>query len=368
VRGVAGVLVGFVLLLCIGYPLLAASQFIGGAFSTELKYDVQSASLLIQKSVLELLADWDQLSVSLQIELDEDGLKQVLGDAALSIGEWDFTSSIDFLPQQGGFDSWMSSAGLCILGTQLEAVLNVGPSPDQTYVDLGMTHAEDAFMAIASARLETCDLVLTSMAVDLSGISLGCYGTLAASLALTCSGFDDVSVSVQGMELPTPSWLELEIECDFELSAKSVQFSWQTEALPLCPCVSLHMSPDIGGPANSMLFGITVEAIELSATVGGATLRDVTVFDESARSTHLGAEYSDYWELLSLFLEWPACCGSEGEFSADLYFGDGAGVLGVGRWEFSLLLPVSSSLEIGMTTACVHGGLESAGLSIEVSW
>ncbi len=364
----AGVLAGLVLLLCIGCPLLAAAQYIGGTFSAELKYDVQSGSLSIQKSVLDLFADWDQLSLSLQIELDEGALYQILGDAALSIGDWDFTSSIDFLPQQGGFDSWMSSVGLCMLGTQLEAVLNVGPSAGQTYVEFGMTHAEDAFVATANARLETCELVFASAAVDLSGISLGCYGMLAASLALTCSGFDEASVSVQGMELPMPSWLELEVECDFTVAAKSMQFSWRAEPLPLCPCVSMYMSPEIGGPANSMLFGITVEAIELSVAAGGATLRDVTVFKESARSTHLGAEYSDYWELLSLSVEWPTCCGSEAEFAADLYFGDDAGVLGVGRWELALLLPLGSSLEMGLTAACEHSGLESVGLSIEVSW
>ena len=367
-RGVAGVLVGFVLLLCIGCSLLAAPQSIGGAFSTELKYDVQSGSLSIQKSVLELLADWDQLSLSLQVKLDEGRLDQILGDASLSIGDWDFTSSIAFLPQQGGFDSWMSSVGLYMLGTQLEAVLNVGASADQTYVELGMTHAEDAFMATANARLETCELVFASAAVDLSGISLGCYGTLAASVAFTCSGFDGASVSVHGMALPLPWWLEVSVECDFTLAAKSMQFSWRAKALPLCPCITMYMAPEIGGPANSMLFGIAVEAIEVSAAVGGATLRDVTVFDESARATHLGAGHVDYWELLSLSVEWPTCCGSDVGFVADLYFGDDVGMLGVGRWEFSLLLPLSSSLEIGMASAYGHSGVESVSLSIGTSW
>jgi hypothetical protein len=221
----------------------------------------------------------------------------------------------------------------------------------------------------------------TGEKVSLSGLSFGCVADIGTTLYITKDGFDSFTVDLTGIDIGI-AWLALDFELVFTLDTKSLALT-PTFVVGEAICIDTYL--DVLTNAASIT-GIEVYGLGLVCSWDGVTVKDLTVLDtgryaittpeygsvieEIATALDEGHDvYSDYWELLSIEVTRPGCCGGDFTFLANTYFSKTAtSLFGWGMTYVEAKVPFGSSLFFSGSLAIEASGLEHIGFGVEVNW
>jgi len=222
----------------------------------------------------------------------------------------------------------------------------------------------------------------TGEKLSLSGLSFGCVEDIKTTLYITDTGFDSFTIDLTGIDIGI-AWLALDFELVFTLvDAKSLALT-PTFVVGESICIDTYL--DVLTNAASVT-GIEVYGFGLVYSANGVTVKDLTVLDtgryaittpeygsvieEIATALDEGhAIYSDYWEMLSIEVTRPGCCGGDFSFLANTYFSKTAtSLFGWGMTYVEAKVPFGSSLFLSGSLAIEASGLEHIGFGVEVNW
>ncbi|HIP98960.1 TPA: hypothetical protein EYH33_00220 [Candidatus Bipolaricaulota bacterium] len=223
----------------------------------------------------------------------------------------------------------------------------------------------------------------TAQRLSLSGLPLPCPGCPEVALELyitKASGFEYVEVSVDDY----PVWCCPEILVDgtvkVGLQTKSVTITPAVEVSPACllPYFELRWE-------ENALTGVDLAALELVCVLGDTVFRSVTVLKRCCwafstpehgsrvvRCFEADAEgieyYPQYWELVSLELTGPGCCGGSWRAVFNSYFGEGGSLFGWDMGYLEIAVPISPGISIAGVMVAKPSGIEAISVRIGVSW
>lgn len=230
----------------------------------------------------------------------------------------------------------------------------------------------------------------TGEKVSLSGLSFGCVEDIETTLYMTQDGFDSFTVDLTGIDIGI-AWLALDFELVFTLDTKSWSMT-PTFVVGESICIDTYIEVLTDAPDHTLydsftsITGIAVYGFGLVCSWNGVTVKDLTVLDTSSYvittpeygsvieeiATALDeghAIYSDYWEMLSIEVTRPGCCGGDFTFLANTYFSKTAtSLFGWGMTYVETKVPFGSSLFLSGSLAIEAAGLEHIGFGVEVNW
>jgi hypothetical protein len=223
----------------------------------------------------------------------------------------------------------------------------------------------------------------TGEKLSVRGLSFGCVD-LDATLYLTSTGFESVSLGASGIEVGGLSWLTFDVELTFEPQTKSLAVTPRL-SLAEAACVALYAELDWDA-ASASIDGIGLYGIELIGRFGPVTVRDVAVFDldrYAITSEAYGSVverlidaiedghdvYPDYWELLSIAYRGAGCCGETTSFLVDVYFDEASS--GLFDWAMTYVeatIPFADALSFTLRMELRPAGVDSLAFGVEVRW
>lgn len=229
----------------------------------------------------------------------------------------------------------------------------------------------------------------TGEKVSLSGLSFGCVKDIETTLYMTQDGFDSFTVDLTGIDIGL-AWLALDFELVFTLDTKSWSMT-PTFVVGESICIDTYIEVLTDAPDHTLydsftsITGIAVYGFGLVCSWNGVTVKDLTVLDmgryaittpqygsvieEIATALDDGHDvYSDYWELLSIEVTRPGCCGGL-TFLANTYFSKTAtSLFGWGMTYVEAKVPFGSSIFFSGSLAVEASGLEHVGFGVGVNW
>jgi len=229
----------------------------------------------------------------------------------------------------------------------------------------------------------------TGEKVTVSGLSFGCVGDVGTTLYITDSGFDSFTVNLTGIDVGL-AWLAFDFELEFTLDTKSLVLT-PTLVVGEAICIDTYLEVLTDAPDHTLydsftsITGIEVYGFGLVYSWDGVTVKELTVLDtgryaittpqygsvieEIATALHDGHDvYSDYWELFSIEVTRPGCCGGL-TFLANTYFSKTAtSLFGWGMTYVEAKVPFGSSVFFSGSLAVEASGLEHVGFGVGVNW
>ncbi len=223
---------------------------------------------------------------------------------------------------------------------------------------------------------------LTGQKLSLSGISLPCLGCPDASLELYLTkeeGFEYLTLAVEELFGWCCPEVKFSLEVTFELQVKSVVLEPHVSLAPAC--FTPYLELDWG---DQRLEGLDFAAFEITCDLPNGVLRSVTILKRCCwaistpeygsrvvrcfEADEEGIEYyPEYWELISLELSGPACCG-EWKATFNAYFGDEEFLFGWNMGYISLEIPLSEGIRLGSILEISTTGIEDFTISAIISW
>ncbi len=224
---------------------------------------------------------------------------------------------------------------------------------------------------------------LTAQRLSLAGISLPCAGCPEASLELYFTkerGFEHLSFAVEDFVVWCCPEIEFALEVSFEVQTKSVAIEPSISVAPACfiPYFEVEWS-------DGVLDGLDFAAFEIGCELPNGKLRSVTILKRCCwgistpeygsqvvrcfEADEEGIEcYPDYWELLSVEVEGPGCCGGEWRALFNTYFGEPGTLFGWGRVHLELEVPLSPGISASGRLIFVPTGVEEFLIAFAVRW
>jgi|Deesub1362A_J573_1020465.scaffolds.fasta_scaffold02846_4 hypothetical protein len=223
----------------------------------------------------------------------------------------------------------------------------------------------------------------TAQRLYLTGMPPPCPGCPSLDLELSFTkddGFAYLKISAEELFTWCCPRVAFDLEVEFRVQTKAVAISPRITVGPAC--LVPHLEPEWD---PFVLGGISVAALELSCELDGARLRSVTILKRccwAISAPEFGSRvvrcfvadregieyYPEYWELLSVEVWGPACCGGEWRATFNAYFGDTGALLGWGMGYLELWVPLAAGWELGGRMQAAPGGVEELSLTVGFSW
>ncbi len=223
---------------------------------------------------------------------------------------------------------------------------------------------------------------LTGQKLSLSGISLPCLGCPDISLELYLTkeeGFGYLSFAVEEFLGWCCPEIRFSLEVSFELQTKSVAIEPSIHVSPACFTPYFELNWD-----DHTLGDLDFAAFEITCDLPNGILRSVTILKRccwAISTPEYGSQvvrcfeadeegieyYPEYWELISLELSGPACCG-EWKATFNVYFGGDPALFGWGMSHLKLEVPLSSDIAVSGRLDIVPSGIEGLLVSLTMSW
>jgi len=278
---------------------------------------------------------------------DFDGWDTQAFSAVGVLGAFTIGSDLVFAPSTALFTSWDSTVGVSIAGvafngefllTDIGSAWLFGATGGAGDLSLGATvyfnGKLDPYGALAVQTPGYC-FCFSSVTFDVS-FPFGCIDLVEVSLGFSAAyGFDGVTFSVTGIELPGISWLTFDADLTFDDGAGELQ----GKTLTLTPnlvigdsnCIILYarLVGDDGVSCTTegalSITALEIYGIGLSFDPVGVTFSSYSSFDPNDNEDITGN--ADYWEVFTISSEADSCCGGGLSFALDTYFSCDSGAL-----------------------------------------
>ena len=356
-----GVWLAAVVLLCSGFVFAAhGDSSLSGEWSVTATIEPGPFSLDLSTS-LDLTYAIGEWSFSAETSFSTAAWKSQSFEASGTLGAIELESSLGFSPSSVKFKRWSNDVDLDLDPISLSASFDVAPN----YISLDLSGSGEVDDVSVDVDLEFrsrggCDLLFDELEVTVD-FPLFCEYGGSAAVAVEDDGFDELSFSVDDVELCGMPALTYDIDLIFELDAKTVKLRPSFDfGDPVC--VDLYI--EVQTPTQTTFSSLDIYGIKFQAEFGAVEFEAISYLDGTHKLK------GKYWEMYRLAINEDGCCG---EASADLrvYFLEGGiGLFDLGLFEgaFSLDLGESIVIETGLTWDIEASALDELTLSVDVSW
>jgi len=307
--------------------------------------------------------------------------------ASLSIGGIDFAfhaaqlSDAVFGGPEGGWALHLCGeigefrlVGVTELGARIE---------DDDYDGISIVHIATGLECHFSTDPRPAGEGFTGQKVSLSREGIFCADLVAATLYISCEGFEYSEIELEGLDVGL-SFITLDTELRFELEDKTFTV---TPALSLGEIACFDLYGRVNWDETSMAIqGIELSGLEVACELGPVAVRDVALLDLAnyvLTTERFGSRvmeiddaldegydfYSDYWELLSIAVTGDGCCGASYSFLANAYFDEASSSLfdwAMLHIEASIPLAPRVGVMLGMETK--PSGTDYIAVGVELDW
>jgi len=307
--------------------------------------------------------------------------------ASLSIGGIDVAfhaaqlSDAVFGGPEGGWALQLSGE---VAGFELVGVTELGARiEDDDYDGISIVHMATGLERHYSTDPRPAGEGFTGQKISLSREDIFCADLLAATLYISCEGFEYSEIELEGLDVGL-SFITLDTELRFELEDKTFTV---TPALSLGEIACFELYGCVNWDETSMAIqGIELSGLEIICELGPAVIRDVALFDltEYVLTTErFGSRvmeiddaldfsydfYPDYWELLSVAMTGDGCCGESFSFLANAYFDHASSSL----FDWALLhveasVPLVPQVNITLALETKPSGIDYLAFGTTVDW
>jgi hypothetical protein len=201
---------------------------------------------------------------------------------------------------------------------------------------------EDSTVYIEGITVQTPSYCFCFSSIELTAsFPFCCVEEVETSVAFSNEGFDGVTFSVAGVEVPGLAWMTLDIDLTFDdgPDGKDLAISTDVDFGGESVCIDVMFEPVFGGGtlgSGFILDGIRFYGLGLECDMGqGVTFASLSVLDWPRHYISPGGEVSPYsasaiahqlccetyWEMFSISSSSDACCGGAFSFDLNVYFG-----------------------------------------------
>jgi len=265
---------------------------------------------------------------------------------------------------------------------EIESTTEFGATPE----GIEIFHAATGFSRKYTTDPRIPGSCFTGERLKLEGIPL--CGELAGTAELYFTkdeGFKKLSFTLSGIKLWGSPPISADIGVEFQTQTKSMSFTPRVEFPGGCLVPYMDVITEKWG-MDPTIRGFSVSGLKFEGELGGARLRDLTVLDRchyAISTPEYGSKivyrpeadkegvdyYVDCWELTSLELSRPACCGGEWKLLANTYFGgDNVGLFGWGMSDIDLEFPLGENLTISGRLKVTRTGVDDFSVGVRWSW
>ncbi len=327
------------------FGCVGLAQELSGSWDLEIDIDPQQTSFSDSLSVYSILkvdysiGNWTFGSSTV---LDENGWVDQDFSTTGILGGFTLTGAVDFNPD-ATFGSLVLTASSSFAGVLVGTQFTL--EGNDTFLTLTASGSAGSLGVTTTVNFgddnETCDFPFSDVTIAL-GFPF-CCADISSALTIDCSGFDQISFSVSGVEVPNLPWLTLSAQLVYTLQTKSLTIS-PTFDFGTVTCIDFYVTVDSSD--NLTIGSISIAGIKLSCDVGAVTFTGISYWGETGKPSPLAG--TDYWEVYRIETNDDACCGPF-SFDVSAYFLEGGlRLFDVSMFEANLELTVAPQFEFDM--------------------
>ncbi len=301
------------------------------------------------------------------------------------LGAFTMDSDLVFAPATAAFTSWDTTGDVSIAGIAFNGeFLLTGVGSGWTFgakgtagdLSLGAnvyfnSKTTDSGLALEADSYCFC---FTSVDFDVS-FPFACIDLVDVTLGFSHAGFDGVTFSVSGIELPGISWVTFDADLTFDTDVTGKSLTLKPNlVLGDYSCITLYVAfIDQNGvscqsPSQPLeITGIEVYGIGLSYDWNGVSFSSQSSFDPAKNKEITGN--ADYWEVFTISSSADSCCGGGFSFALDTYFDCNSTVLfDWGETDASISYGLGSNFTVKTGLNVTSAGFTKWTLGFDVTW
>ncbi len=305
------------------------------------------------------------------------------------LGAFTIGSDLKFNPSTAAFTSWDTTGSVSIAGVSFDGEFLLtdvasgwafGASGGAGDLSIGADVYFNSYRddwGVLHTQSDSYCFCFTSVDFDVS-FPFGCIDLVEVSLGFSHAGFDGVTFSVSGIELPGISWLVFDADLTFSQGTGVGKSLTLTPKLNLgdFSCFTLYTAlVSAGGESCTTdgalsITGINIYAIGVSFDPAGVTFSDISIFDVSKYIANVDPYWNDaYWEEISISTEADSCCGGGFSFALDTYFScTSEALFDWAETDVSITYGLGSNFDVSMGLNVTDAGFVEWDLGFCVTW
>ena len=237
------------------------------------------------------------------------------------------------------------------------------PCSPQTgdYVLLTAAGSSEPFSAVVTFDQCGCGGVcFNDVKFGVMGLSY-CGADFGAITSFSCSGFEGISFTFEGIGFPALSWVSFDLEFFFTTQTDTQKTLTITPVINLEAATCLTIWAELEQTGGLTIGGLSIYGIGIDASWNGVSFYSVSSLDPSRNEDVTGD--SAYWEMFTISAEGDACCGGVSDFSVSTYFLSGSTYLfDWGATSAMLEFGVASNFRLRASVDITVNGLIGFGL------
>ncbi len=295
-----------------------------------------------------------------------------------TLGAFTLDSTLVFDPANAAFTSWDTTGKVSIAGVDFSSeflLKNYGsntPGSGWTFGASGvagdLSIAATAYFNMDSSgeliQTESTCFCFSSVDFDVS-FPFACIDLVSVSIGFSTSGFDGVTFSVTGVQVPSISWLTFDFDLTFDDGEEGKSLSFTPNiSLGDWACIKLYYDLITSDSIN--IDGIYFYGMTLSYTWNGVTFSETSAFDTSDPKDLVK---DPYWEVFTIKSAGDSCCGGAVDFQIDTYFSASSTMLfDWGETDVSLSFGIGSNFTLNTGLVVDTTGLTQVSFGFDVTW
>ncbi len=374
----------FALVLGLGIAAFAGSP-LSGSWTSSLTLDIQTSGAISVSdfsSTLEVdytVGGWTFVSTT-GFTLGGWNTQEFTANGTL--GAFTIDSDLVFDPAGASFTKWDTTGSVSIAGvdfsgefllTSSASAWKFGASGNAGDLSISATaffNGELDADGNLVAQTDSYCFCFSSVEFDVS-FPFACIDKVDASIAFSQSGFDGVTFSVSGVDVPGISWLSFDLSLKFDdgTAGKSLSVT-PNISLGDWACIELYYDLITGTGTAVDIEGIEFYGVSLSYTWNGVTFKDISLLDVDKYISLIDPSWpSAYWELFEIKSAGDSCCGGAVDFSIDTYFSQSSTMLfDWGETDVSLSFGIGSNFTLNTGLVVDTTGLTQVSAGFTVTW
>jgi hypothetical protein len=295
-----------------------------------------------------------------------------------TLGAFTISSDLEFDPAAASFTSWDTTGSVSIAGVDLSGeylLKNYGsgtPGSGWTFGASGvagdLTLSATAYFNMDSdgelIQTESNCFCFSSVEFDAS-FPFACIDLVDVTIGFSTAGFDGVTFSVSGVEVPGIAWLTFDFDLTFDDGDEGKSLS-VSPAISLGDWACIELYYDLITSNHINIDGIYFYGMTLSYTWNGVTFSETSAFDTSDPKDIVK---DPYWEVFTIESAGDSCCGGAVDFTLDTYFdASSTQLFDWGETDASLSFGIGSNFTLDLGLVVKDTGLTQVSFGFDVTW
>jgi len=307
------------LAVVLGLGVASFAQTLSGSWDTTITIVPSPVSLALDSELIVTytVSGWSFTSDTV---LDETGWLEQSFSVDGALGAFAIGSDFVFDPATVAFHSWEVTGGLSLAGVTFDATFDLTPGVTTLeLVGAGTAGNVDVEVDITFGDGLGCNFNFAG--VDITIGFPFCCADVVSTISFDCNGFVEATFGVEGIAIPTLSWVTLDALITFQTGSKTLVLT-PTFDFGAVACFDLYIDQATAG--NLTISDITISGIGLKCTIGGVQFTGISYWGGGDKPGLL--EDTIYWEAYQIKTTDDGCCGPFA-FDFTVYFLDGGAQL-----------------------------------------